>query len=83
MFGIIMDGWDDMPTSTKYVALFAVNQSINKAETRLLVFSPLPDEKRYDASVHCDFVNNIFQVFNKSPLKWYISYRRQRKLEQF
>ena len=68
-FGIVIDGWSDLATSTHYLAIFGCYpdpKSSKLAKAPLLAFSPLQDEERYDANSHCTLISETLRLFGKN-----------------
>ena len=68
-FGIVINGWSDMNTSTNFLAIFACygnSKDRGTSATPLLAFSPLLNEDNYSAAEHVAFIDFTFRVFGKN-----------------
>ena len=61
-YGLVIDGWTDAGTSSHYIVVFA----IYSGKSRLLTFSPLGDEEKYDTPTHVKFIQDTLMVFKKN-----------------
>jgi hypothetical protein len=60
-FSIVLDGWSDSD-STHYIGVFA----LSGGKFYLLAFSTLPDEERYDAEIHVQFISESLSYYKKT-----------------
>ena len=68
LFGLILDGWTDLSTSTHYYGIFACYPDKNNPDTSvtpLLGFSPLLDETRLNADNHVELITFVLGVYGK------------------
>ena len=67
LFGLIIDGWSDMSTSTHFLGIFALYPGqLNEQKRALLTFSPLLDETTLTADSHIDLIDFALTVFGKN-----------------
>lgn len=55
-FGIMVDGWSEMSTSTHYIGVYAVYAKDGKRISVMLAFAPLIDETTMTADSHIDLI---------------------------
>ena len=60
-FGLFLDGWSDMGTSTHYMAIYAIFAT----DSSLLAFSPLENEEDYTARSQAEFIHSTLTIFQK------------------
>ena len=65
-FGIMVDGWSEMSTSTHYIGVYAVYAKDGKRISVMLAFAPLIDETTMTADSHVDLVLFALSVYKKS-----------------
>ena len=65
-FGLIIDGWSDMGTSTHYSGIFAAVQNKGKnLQTPMLSFSPLSNECSQSADSHIEFITFVLESYKR------------------
>ena len=67
-FGLMIDGWTEMGSSTHYLGVFGFisDKSTGQSVCPLLAFSPLIDESSYTADSHIEFLEFVLKVYDKS-----------------
>ena len=67
-FGLMIDGWTEMGSSTHYLGVFGLfsDKSTGQSVCPLLAFSSLIDESSYTADSHIAFLEFVFNVYDKS-----------------
>ena len=67
-FGLMIDGWTEMGSSTHYLGVFGLfsDKSTGQSVCPLLAFSPLIDESSYTTDSHIAFLEFVLNVYDKS-----------------
>ena len=65
-FGIIIDGWSDMSTSSYYLGIFACFRHKEVTECPLLTFSVLNNEVDHPAENQKKFLEDVLAIHGKS-----------------
>ena len=65
-FGIMVDGWSEMSTSTHYIGVYTVYAKDGKRISVMLAFAPLIDETTMSADSHIDLILFALSVYKKS-----------------
>ena len=65
-FGIMIDGWSEMATTTHLIGVFAVYTARGERKLPLQGFAPLLDETSLNADNHIEFIIFVLEVYKKS-----------------